>query len=69
MIRRALVLSLAAAAVSACSETSTQPPPFDGGSTDTGPAVDRGVVTDNGRVDTGAPTDAPPIPDDAPTCT
>lgn len=73
MIRRALVLSLAAV-VSACTETATQPPPFDGGSTDTGPAVDRGVVTDNGRVDTGSPTDAgptdvPPIPDDAPTCT
>ena len=68
MTRRALVLSLAAV-VSACNETSTQPPPFDGGSTDTGPAVDRGVVTDNGRVDTGAPTDVPPIPDDAPTCT
>lgn len=74
MIRRALALSLAAAVVSACNETTTQPPPFDGGSTDAGPAVDRGMVTDNGRVDTGSPvdtgpTDVPPIPDDAPTCT
>lgn len=74
MIRRALVLSLAAVA-SACSASSTQPPPFDGGATDAGPTVDRGVATDDGaRVDAGDPqdtgaTDVPVIPADAPGCT
>jgi glucose/arabinose dehydrogenase len=71
MMRRALVLSLSVAA-SACTETTTVPPPFDGGPIDTGfvadrVIVDRGNVTDRGPADAGPTDSGPPV--DAPPCT